>query len=170
MAQLLAEVGDLADEEIADRSEDGWNDWIQGLALQGRAQLIEFVVDGRVQQRWVESELIDEYRLAVGNPCEFGSARRVVARYLARSGPVPVNVIESRYPIDRDVLHDVLDELMADARAAKGYFTDAGEEEWLDLSTLARIQQRTLAILRSEVEPSDPMDYQVALLRHQCLG
>ena len=169
LAQLLAEVGDLTDEEIADRSEDGWNDWIQGLALQGRAQLIEFVVDGRVQQRWVGSELVEEYQLAIGDPCDFGSGRRVVARYLARSGPVPVNVIESRYPIDRAVLHDVLDELMADARASKGYFTDAGEEEWLDLSTLARIQERTLSILRSEVEPSDPMDYQAALLRHQYL-
>ena len=170
LAQLLTEIGDLADEEIADRSEEEWFDWVRGLASQGRAQLVEFVIDGRVQQRWVATELVDEYRSAMRDPCDFGSARRVVARYLSRSGPVPVAVIESRYPIERAVLHDVLDELMADARASKGYFTDAGEEEWLDLATLARIQERTLAILRSEVEPSDPMDYQAALVRGHCLN
>ena len=169
LAQLLIEVGDLADEEIGDRSEDGWPQWIRQLASQARVELVEFNVDGRREQRWVDATLADEYRFAIDEPCDFASARRVLARYLARSGPVPLAVIEARYPIDRSVLHDVLDELMADARASKGYFTDAGVEEWLDLSTLARIQERTLAILRSEVEPSDPMDYQAALLRKHCV-
>ncbi len=169
LAQLLLEVGDLTDEEIGDRSEDGWWQWIRQLDSQGRAEIVEFYVDGRVEQRWVASTLADEYRFAIDEPCDFASARKVLARYLARSGPVPIAVIEARYPIDRSVLHDVLDELMADARASKGYFTDAGVEEWLDLSTLARIQERTLAILRSEVEPSDPMEYQAALLRRHCV-
>ncbi len=170
LAQLLVEVGDLSDEEIGERSEDGWRQWIGQLASQGRAELIEFAVDGRVEERWVASELADEYRGATSEHCDFASARRVVARYLARSGPVPLGVIEARYPIDREVLQDVLDELMADARAAKGFFTEAGVEEWLDLSTLARIQERTLSILRSEVQPSDPMDYQAALLRRHGIG
>ena len=169
LAQLLIEIGDLTDEEIGDRSDDGWQQWIRQLASQGRAELVEFNVDGRMEQRWVAATLADEYRFAIGEPCDFASSRKVLARYLARSGPVPLAVIEARYPIDRAVLHDVLDELMADARASRGYFTDAGVEEWLDLSTLARIQERTLAILRSEVEPSDPMDYQAALLRKHCV-
>ncbi len=165
LAQLLVEIGDLTDEEIADRSEDGWRSWIERLSSQGRAQTVEFDIGDETERRWVATELAEEYREAVKRPCDFGSARRVVARYLARSGPVPLAVIEDRYPIERDVLNDVLDELMADARVARGYFTDTAEEEWLDLSTLARIQERTLAILRSEVRPSDPMDYQSAVLR-----
>ena len=165
LAQLMVEVGDLTDEEIADRSEEGWRQWIGQLASQGRAELVQFAGDGCVEERWVASELAEEYRRALGEPCDFGSARRIVARYLTRSGPVPLVVLEARYPIDRTVLQDVLDELMADARVANGYFTESGVEEWLDLSTLARIQRRTLAILRSEVAPSDPMDYQTALLR-----
>ena len=170
LAQLLVEVGDLSDEEIGERSEDGWRQWIGQLASQGRVELVEFTVDGHVEERWIASELADEYRGATSEHCDFASARRVVARYLARSGPVPLGVIEARYPIDREVLQDVLDELMADARAARGFFTEAGVEEWLDLSTLARIQERTLSILRSEVQPSDPIDYQAALLRRHGIG
>ena len=169
LAQMIVEVGDMTDAEIAERCEDDWRDWVDKLTAQGRIESMPFEVDGDVEARWVAKEFVDEYQTAMNSPNDYSSARRVIARYLARSGPVSAIVIETRYPIDRLVLHDVLDELMSDARAAKGFFTDAGEEEWLDLSTLARIQERTLAILRSEVEPSDPLEYQGALLRHHII-
>ena len=165
LAQLLVEVGDMTDDEIADRSEEGWRGWIGQLASQGRVELVNFEVDDKSEERWIAAQFVDEYRSAIGSPNDYESARKVVARYLARSGPVSAMVIEARYPIKRSVLHDVLDELMTDARATKGFFTEAGEEEWLDLATLARIQERTLAILRSEVQPSDPMEYQSAMLQ-----
>ena len=91
--------------------------------------------------------------------------RRVIARFLARSGPVSLPVLQSRYPITPAAIVDALDEMMSDATAAPGYFSNSGVEEWLDLATLAKIQERTLAVLRSEVKPSDPIDYQAGLLK-----
>ncbi len=167
LAQLLAEIGDLSNDEVAERSEAGWGQWLRSLQAQGRVEAIDFDVDGRIDTRWVASSLAEEYRRAVSVPSDYAAVRKVVARFLARSGPVSISVLQSRYPIEASALHDALDELMADSRAAKGFFTDEGVEEWLDLSMLTRIQQRTLSILRSEVEPADPLTYQTALLsRH----
>ncbi len=168
LAQLLVEVGDLSDDELDERCEEGWSAWISSLRSQGRVEVIDFSTDDAAMPRWVAAELADEYRNAVSDPSDYGAVRRVVARYLSRSGPVPLAVLQARYPIADAALYDALDEMMSDARVARGYFTDAGVEEWLDLSMLARIQERTLAILRSEVQPSDPMSYQHALIRrHQ---
>ena len=164
LAQLLGEIGDLTDGEVADRSAGEWLDWIESLRSQGRVESVEFVVDGRTENRWVAGEIAAEYREAMNHPSDFAAVRKVVARFLARSGPVSVAVLQARYPIDGAALHDALDEMMSDARVTNGYFTDPSVEEWLDLATLARIQRRTLAILRSEVEPSDPLRYQAALL------
>ncbi len=167
LAQLLAEIGDLSDDEVADRSSVGWEQWIRALNAQGRVEVMDFVVDGQMQKRWVATSLAHEYRQAMGRPYDYAAVRKVVARFLARSGPVSIAVMQSRYPIATDALHDALDEMLSDSRAARGYFTDETVEEWMDISTLARIQERTLSILRSEVEPSDPLAYQVALLtRH----
>ena len=58
--------------------------------------------------------------------------------------------------------------MMSDSRARRsGFFTDPGLEEWLDLSGCwPGYKSGRLAILRSEVRPSDPIcDYQTALLR-----
>ena len=165
LAQLLSEIGDLSYDEIAERSEDGWEGWITDLESQGRAERVEFEVDGSNESRWVAASLAEEYRQAIADPCDYGAVRRVVARYLARSGPVSVGVLQARYPIASEPLRDALEEMLADSQAAKGYFRDEGVEEWLDLSTLARIQERTLSILRSEVRPSDPLRYQAAMLQ-----
>ena len=165
LAQLLTEVGDLSNDEIAERCDDGWEHWIADLESQGRAERVKFAIDGTTQSRWVSTNLSDEYRQATVNPPDYAAVRQVVARYLARSGPVSVAVLQSRYPIPPASLHDALEEMLADTRAARGYFTDPSVEEWLDLSTLARIQERTLSILRSEVRPSAPLDYQGAMLQ-----
>jgi ATP-dependent Lhr-like helicase len=170
LAQLLTEIGDLSDEEAAERSEADFGGWLSSLQAQGRVEPIDFDVDGRVDTRWVATSLAAEYRRAISIPSDYASVRRVVARFLARSGPVSIAVLQSRYPIETSALHDALDELMADSQATKGFFTDEGVEEWLDLSMLARIQQRTLSILRSEVEPADPMNYQAALLARQTIS
>lgn len=165
LAQLLSELGDLSYDEIAERSEDGWEGWITDLESQGRAERVEFEVDGSNESRWIAASLAEEYRQAIADPCDYGAVRRVVARYLACNGPVSVGVLQARYPIASKPLRDALEEMLADSQAAKGYFRDEGVEEWLDLSTLARIQERTLSILRSEVRPSDPLRYQAAMLR-----
>ncbi|MYK61137.1 MAG: hypothetical protein F4034_04045 [Chloroflexi bacterium] len=171
LAQLLSEIGDLSYDEIAERSEDGWEGWITDLESQGRAERVEFEVDGSNESRWIAASLAEEYRQAIADLCDYGAVRRVVARYLACNGPVSVGVLQARYPIASEPLRDALDEMLADSQAAKGYFRDEGVEEWLDLSTLVRIQERTLSILRSEVRPSDPLRYQAAMLRlHRIAG
>lgn len=165
LAQLFSEIGDLTAEEIAERCENEWESWLQSLVAENRVAKIRFVVDGHAEDRWVDATLESEYRGAIADPCDYGAVRKVVARFLARSGPVSIAVLQSRYPIDASALRDALDEMMSEASAARGFFTDPGFEEWLDLGMLARIQERTLAILRSEVRPSDPIHYQGALLK-----
>lgn len=165
LAQLLSEIGDLSDDEIAERSEDGWEGWITALETHGRAYRIEFEVDGATEARWVAASIADEYRQAIGELASYADVRRVVARYLARSGPVSIAVLQARYQIAAEPLRDALEEMLEDAEAVKGYFRYPRVEEWMDLSTLARIQERTLSILRSEVRPSDPLRYQEAVLQ-----
>ena len=165
LAQLFAEIGDLTEEEVSERCEDEWPSWLRSLAAQNRLVSIRFEVEGRVEHRWVDATLEHEYRGAIADSCDYGAVRRVVARFLARSGPVSISVLQSRYPIELSALRDALDEMMADSSATSGYFTESGVEEWLDLAMLARIQERTLSILRSEVRPSDPLQYQAALLK-----
>lgn len=165
LAQLFSEIGDLTSGEIEERSEDGWELWLQSLVAENRVAKIRFVVDGHSEDRWVDATHESEYRGAIADPCDYGAVRKVVARFLARSGPVSIAVLQSRYPINASALRDALDEMMSDASATRGFFTDPGVEEWLDLGMLARIQERTLAILRSEVRPSDPIHYQGALLK-----
>ena len=171
LAQLLSELGDLSDDEVAERSDDGWECWIARLESQGRTERVEFDVNGAMESRWVAASIADEYRQAMAEPCDYVAVRRVVARYLARSGPVSVAVLQARYPIAIEPLQDALEEMLGDAQVVKGYFRDESVEEWLDLSTLARIQERTLSILRSEVRPSDPLRYQAAVLElHGIVG
>lgn len=165
LAQLFSEIGDLTADEIAERSESEWEPWLQSLVAENRVAKIRFVVDGHDEDRWVDATHEKEYRGAIADPCDYGAVRKVVARFLARSGPVSIAVLQSRYPIDASALRDALDEMMSDASATSGFFTDSGVEEWLDLGMLARIQERTLAILRSEVRPSDPIHYQGAVLK-----
>ena len=165
LAQFFAEIGDLTDDEIAERSETEWESWLQSLVEENRVAKIRFVLDGHAEDRWVDATHESEYRGAIADPCDYGSVRKVVARFLARSGPVSIAVLQSRYPIEASALRDALDEMMSEASATRGFFTDPGVEEWLDLGMLARIQERTLAILRSEVRPSDPIHYQSALLK-----
>ncbi len=164
LAQLFNEIGDLTDDEIAERSDGDWKAWMRSLAAQQRVVQLRFDFEGGSEDRWVASPLAAEYRHALSDISDYGAVRKVVARFLARSGPVSIAVLRSRYAIDPATLSDALDEMLLDADAARGYFTASGVEEWLDLPTLARIQERTLAILRSEVNPSDPLTYQGSLL------
>lgn len=164
LAQVLSELGDLSDDEIADRSLPSWRDWIVDLAKQGRVKRLDFGDSIKSDMRWVSSELYDEYSMALWDVADFGCVRKVVARYLARSGPVPLAVLSSRYPISVSLLLDALDEMVSGSEVARGYFSDSGEEEWMDLAMLSRIQERTLSILRSEVEPVSALQYQSAVL------
>ncbi len=165
LAQLFSELGDLTEAEIGDRCDGDWESWLRELESAGRVVLITFDVDGKREGRWISAMLEPEYMAAILEPADYGAVRRVVARFLARSGPVSLPVLQSRYPINSAAIIDALDEMMSDATAASGYFSDSGVEEWLDLAMLAKIQERTLAILRSEVKPSDPIDYQAGLLK-----
>ncbi len=170
LAQIIEELGELSEHEIDERSDARWTVWLAELAQQGRVRRLDFGSPGEPAFRWVSSNLYSEYRAAISDPHDFQSVRRIVARYLARSGPVPLVVLESRYPVPSETLRDALDEMLRDEAAARGYFSDSGEEEWMDLAMLARIQERTLAVLRSEVEPTHPMRYQWELLRLQRLN
>ena len=170
LAQLLTEIGDLSDDEIADRSNTGWEQWIHSLQSQNRVESIDFLVDGRINTRWVASSLAEQYRAAISKPNNYACVRKVVARFLARSGPVSIAVLQTRYPIEADALHDALDEMMIDSQATRGFFTNEAVEEWLDISMLARVQQRTLSILRSEVTPTDPLTYQAAMLDNHAIS
>ncbi len=170
LAQLLEELGDLANHEIEDRVAGEWQDWISDLSAQGRVKQLEFGSRGRSELRWVAATLYDEYSSALKEPPDYGSVRRLVARFLARSGPVPLAVLQSRYPISLDALHEALNEMAAGSEVASGYFSSSGEVEWLDLAMLARIQERTLSILRSEVEPVNPLRYQAQVLNLHGVG
>ncbi len=167
LAQTLEELGDLSDREIDERCQDEWRRWIANLLQQERVQSITFE---QFDDRWVASTLAPAYRDAIGDASSLESTRNVTLRFIRRNGPTPFEALSRRYGFDDSVLRDVLANLVDDGVIAQGHFTDGEVEEWVDVSALERIQQRTLSILRSEVEPADPLTYQLALMSNPSIG
>lgn len=99
----------------------------------------------------------------------------VVSRYARTHGPFTAAEVASRYGLGVAVVNSALSRLQADGRVVQGEFRPVPAPEpdldtlelqrrspaeilgveWCDAQVLSRIRQRSLAALRSEVEPVD---------------
>ncbi|HEY8885079.1 MAG TPA: helicase-related protein, partial [Chloroflexota bacterium] len=159
LAQLLYELGDLAEPELRARcATDESDEWLAELALAGRA--IEWRFGG--SPRWVHAERQQEYAQLAADPGP------VLRRYLAHAGPTALAELADRYALPPDEVRRALNALGPEV--VSGQLTAGRGEEWIDRRNLEQIHRQTLSILRKEVQPVPIAAYAEFLRRWQGVG
>jgi ATP-dependent Lhr-like helicase len=117
------------------------------------------------QQRWAVVEDASRLRDALGVPLPIGVPTAfldpvddpvgdLVSRYVRTHGPFTAQDAADRLGLGVAVVTDVLRRFAADRRVVEGEFRPgATGTEWVDAEILRRLRRRSLAALRSEVEP-----------------
>ncbi|MDQ3702264.1 MAG: hypothetical protein M3442_15285, partial [Chloroflexota bacterium] len=155
LAQLLYDLGDLSDEEIAARS-DG--EWTSALATAGR--LVPRQLGG--ERRWIHAERLAEYDALPHHPLP------VLRRWLMHAGPTATIDLARRYDLAEAQTEGALRTLGDDVIA--GRFIPGAGEQWVDRRTLEQMHRRTLTLLRKEVQPVPLAAYAEFLRRWQGVG
>ena len=163
VADLLRLLGPLTLDEIAARSTDSAAvpDWIDTLASAGRAVAVEHA--GRTW--WAGVEDVARLRDGLGVPPPPGVSSaflgdvvdplgELVRRYARTHGPFTVDAVAERFGLGVAVARGVLDRLTASGALLAGEFRPgAAGAEWCDTEVLRHIRRRSLAALRSQIEP-----------------
>jgi ATP-dependent helicase Lhr and Lhr-like helicase len=168
---LLLRIGDLTAEEILARccgeSTNTVEDWLEQLAHERRILRVQIAGE----ERWIAAEDAARYRDALGIPTPPGVPAAflapvsdplsdLVSRYARTHAPFTVEEIAGRTGMDPAIAEDVLERLEKEGRVIHGDFTRAVQQtEWCDSSVFRRIRQKSLAKLRREVEPVEPVVY-----------
>jgi ATP-dependent Lhr-like helicase len=117
------------------------------------------------EERWAVIEDASRLRDALGMPLPIGVPSAfldpvadpvgdLVSRYVRTHGPFAAADAAARLGLGVAVVTDALRRLAADRRAVEGEFRPgASGSEWVDAEVLRRLRARSLAALRSEVEP-----------------
>jgi len=166
-ADLLRLVGPLTAAEVAERSvpDAPVGDWLRALA--GARRAVEVVIGGTGW--WAAVEDVSRLRDALGVPVPPGVPDAftepvddplgdLVSRYARCHGPFRVDEVAARWRLGPAVVLDTLRRLGAAGRVVEGEFRPGGHgSEWCDAEVLRRLRRRSLAALRAEVEPVDPV-------------
>jgi ATP-dependent Lhr-like helicase len=163
---LLLSLGDLSEEEIAARSETPGEvpGWLAQLAKERRA--IRLRIPGSL--RWAAAEDAGRLRDALGIvpppglPAAFleptdEPVADLVSRYARTHGPFRLEDAAGRWGAAVGLVRLALDRLAERGRIIEGDFLPGGRSrEWCDAGVLRAIKRRSLAKLRSQVEPVEP--------------
>ena len=162
LADALAALGDMTEEELAIRCGPRWREWMDALGADGRAVRLRVGPD----DRWVSAEHRSDYEaMAAGDPAAVAA---VVRRHLAGRGPVPESDLAARYGLVAGDAASILLDLRSGGEVTAGEFRPGGtEREWVDVDNLRRIHRETLQLLRQDVQPQDPERYAAFLLGWQ---
>jgi ATP-dependent Lhr-like helicase len=165
---LLRRLGDLTSAEVAARTEGGaaaTEPWLAELAVARRAVRVRIVGE----ERWIAIEDAARYRDGVGVsppagiPDAFlaptaGALDGLLARWARTHGPFLTPEPARRWGLPVGVVADALERLLANGSLLRGEFRPGGaEREWSDPDVLRLLRRRSLARLRREVEPVDPV-------------
>lgn len=167
LLRILRSLGDLSEDELAERASGDAGSWIRGLASSGLVR--ELQLPGVSGSRWIAREDESLYEQALVHNDE--EARlRLLRRFLERRGPVEAREVARRYGFSEADAQALLERLEIQGTVARGSFLPARSgTQWCDREVLARIYRRTLAILRREIEPCPPVVYARFLARWQHL-
>lgn len=164
---LLRTLGPLVAIEIEARCEGDAALWIESLQQQHR--LIELSIAG--DDRYVAVEDAGRLRDAIGSSLPQGlptvftepvvdAALELVARYARTHGPFLAENITRMYGLLLDEVVALLAELVAGEKLLVGEFRPGGSgREYCDPDVLRSLRRRSLAVLRSEVEPVDAQTF-----------
>lgn len=170
LSQLLIDCGDLYEDELRESCGPNWSRWLGELEAHGRAIQIEIpTLDGLPSQRWISRDDEETYAAALMDDArDVLALADIMARFIQRCGPLALSELAARYAIGQDRIDAALELLVEESLVACGYFTRSDEQEVIGIASLEEMRARTLAILRSEVEPVSPMRYQQELLARHC--
>ncbi len=162
---LLRDLGPLTLDDIEVRTE--------GLAassvleeLEAQRRVIRVTIAGT--ERWAAVEDASRLRDALGVQPPQGVAHvflepvpdplgDVVGRYARTHGPFTVNQAADSLAVPPAIVETVLRQLESRGRVDVGAFRPGGQgREWVDREVLRRLKRRSLAALRSEIEPVAP--------------
>ena len=165
LQQVLRRLGDLTDDELEDRTVEGFSaaSMLKKLAREKRA--VEVRIAG--EERWIAAEDAGLYRDALGVPPPGGlpdayleavpdPALALVRRYARTHGPFPTAQITRRFGLD---LTPALQSLERSGDLVRGELLPGGSErEWCDADVLRRVRRASVAALRQEAEAVDPAE------------
>jgi len=167
VADLLRLLGPLTPAEVRARCVDDGRNAVTWLAALARARrVIDVSYAGAGWQVAVEDA--GRLRDALGVPVPMGVPDAfltpvddplgdLVARYARTHAPFSVAAVGQRLGLGPAVVLDTLRRLGAAGRVVEGEFRPGGQgSEWCDAEVLRRLRRRSLAVLRSEVEPVEP--------------
>jgi ATP-dependent Lhr-like helicase len=141
---LFHELGDLSREEALERCVGEGSAWLDSLAAQGR--LVEMPIGNR--SRFVPAGLVPQYR-----ELSAGEGEEVLRRFLRTASPVTRHAILARYPFHLDWLDATLVRWVNQGELVRGKFTSPEADEYCDAPRFEQMRQRTLTLLRKDVQP-----------------
>jgi ATP-dependent helicase Lhr and Lhr-like helicase len=170
---LLLRLGDLTESEVAARCSDPLA--LDRLAATRRALAVRIAGE----TRFIPVEYAGRYRDALGTPLPPGIAEaylerverplaELLRRYARTHGPFTTAEAAARYGAPVASIEGVLKALHAAGKLLEGEFRpDGSHREWCDPDVLQQIRRKTLARLRSEVEPTEQRTYARFIARWQ---
>ncbi|MFI7022442.1 ATP-dependent helicase [Micromonospora sp. NPDC049900] len=176
VVELLRQVGDLSDDELAARGVPV--DWLTELAAARRVLRVRIAG----QDRWVGVEDAGRLRDALGVALPVGVAEAylepvtdplgdLVARYARTHAPFAASTCAARFGLGVFVVEQALRRLGATGRVVSGEFTpESVGTQWCDAEVLRMVRRRSLAALRREIEPVPPRALATFLPRWQQVG
>ena len=162
---LLRDLGPLGTADIEIRS-SGFDVPAAIASLEIAGRLVGVVIER--ESRWAAAEDISRLRDGLGVPPPPGVAHvfleavadplgDLVGRYARTHGPFTTGDVTSHLGLPEAVVEIVLHQLQAAGRVDGGAFRPGGAgREWVDRDVLRRLKRRSLAVLRSEIEPVEP--------------
>ncbi len=167
IADLLRLLGPLSTEEVRARctTPDGVSDWLE-LLVDAR-RVVPVLLGG--ERRWAVVEDVARLRDGLGVPVPPGVPAAftepvedplgdLVGRYARTHGPFLASEVAARLGLGVAVCQQTLARLAAQGRVLEGEFRPAGAgAEWCDAEVLRSLRRRSLARLRHEVEPVEPV-------------
>ncbi len=164
----LRRLGDLSPDEAGARTAGGRVEALLHLAeLASTRRAVRARIAG--EERWIAMEDVARYRDGVGVaappgvPAAFlapvvGALDGLLARYARSHGPFTGAGPARRWGLPAGVVEDALHRLVAAGTLLAGEFRPGGaEREYCDPEVLRLLRRRSLARLRREVEPVDPV-------------
>ena len=165
---LLRRLGDLSPDEAGARTDGGRVEASLHLAeLASSRRAVRARIGG--EERWIAMEDVARYRDGVGVapppgvPSAFlapvaGALDGLLARFSRSHGPFTAEEPARRWGLPVGVVDDALHRLVAAGTVLAGEFRPGGaSREFCDPEVLRSLRRRSLARLRHEVEPVEPV-------------
>ncbi|MCB1039578.1 MAG: winged helix DNA-binding domain-containing protein, partial [Acidimicrobiales bacterium] len=167
VTDLLRVLGPLSTVELIERSDSPLAEAVADAldALVADRRVIPVSIAGH--DRWAAAEDAGRLRDALGCAIPVGlpgaftdpvdaPLEGLIVRHARTHGPFLDREAAARLGVEVGRVRAVLDELVAAGRLVRGEFRPGGSErEWCDPDVLRQLRRRSLAVLRSEVEPVD---------------